>query len=108
MADISWNLQALTNDAAAWGCVADRLAEAHDLMADATVSHRDFMAFLPSSGAASQATAAAVDVLRAFAANGEVRTRQGARVLIEVRDAYRDNEENARATLGGLWEPDSD
>lgn len=108
MTDISWNLQALANDASAWKCVADRLGEAHELMADAAVSYRDFMAFLPSSGAASSATAAAVDALREFAAGGEVATRHGADVLIEVRDAYRDNEENARATLSGLWEPDSD
>lgn len=108
MTDISWNLEALTRDAQAWTCVADKLATVNGLMEEATVDSRDFMAFLKNSGEAATAVADAVRELRAFASFGEFRCREGAGVLIEVRDAYRDHEEQARATFAGMWEPDVD
>lgn len=108
MTSISWNLDALTRDAQAWTCVADKLATANRLMEAATVTSGDFMAFLDGDSAAAQAVADAVQELQAFVRFGEFRTREGADVLLRVRDAYRDNEEWARLQFAGLWVPDED
>jgi len=106
MSDIAWNLKALSDDAKAWSCVSDHLNTASQLAEDATVTQGDFMAFLPSSASAQAAVTSAVDRLKAMALDGSKRTGEGADVLLEVRDAYRDNEAAARETYDGLWEPE--
>lgn len=108
MTEITWNLRALTDDATAWSCVANHLVQANALLGQASPSQGDFMSFLGHSGAASTATAQAVGRLQAFLADGSTRVRLGSAVLLEVRDAYQANEDEARATYDGMWEPDDD
>ena len=108
MTDITWNLRALTNDATAWSCVATHLSEANGLLDQASPSQGDFMSFLGHSGAARTATAQAVDRLQALLADGSTRVQLGSDVMLEVRDAYQANEDQARATYDGMWEPDDD
>lgn len=106
MGDIAWNLEALHEDAAAWRCVSQRLGAAEGLLSQVRLSQGDFMSFLPSSASAAAEVATAVSALEQFASRGEERTLQGSKVLLEVAEAYRLNEEEARKALDGMWEPE--
>ncbi|MFV0633581.1 hypothetical protein [Demequina sp.] len=106
MTDIAWNLEALRDDARAWRCVSSSLAQAASLLEAVNLTNKDFMSFLSSSARAQTEVTRAVTALQDFATDGGVKTKQGSDVLLEVAEAYRANEDEARRALDGMWEPE--